>query len=73
VTFVRWQDALDGYIAEMQSWVDAVRAGDSIDELIPVNAASTPENAAMLASRLEFIRTRLVDLHSSLSRTMVNA
>jgi len=42
VTFVRWQDALDGYIAEMQSWVDAVRAGDSIDELIPVNAASTP-------------------------------
>ena len=57
-----WQDALRGYVDEMQSWVDAVRAGSSIEDLIPVNAAPTLEHANMLAGRLQFIRDRLVNV-----------
>lgn len=41
--------------------VDAVRAGESVEELIPVNARPTPEYAAMLAGRLAFIRENLID------------
>jgi hypothetical protein len=58
-----WQDALAGYASEMQRWVDAVRAGQRPgDDIIPVDAPANAENAELLASRLEFIRTRLVDV-----------
>jgi hypothetical protein len=58
-----WQDALAGYVSEMQRWVDAVRVGQQPgDDIIPVNAPATTENAELLASRLGFIRTRLVDV-----------
>jgi hypothetical protein len=57
-----WQDALRGYVDEMQAWVDAVRASESVDDLIPVNVAPTVEYADMLASRLAFIRERLIDV-----------
>jgi hypothetical protein len=55
-----WQDALRGYAEEMQRWVDAVRAGESRDDVIPVNVPPTEEHADMLASRLKFIRDQLV-------------
>jgi hypothetical protein len=57
-----WQDALRGYVDEMQAWVDAVRAGESIDDLIPVNAAPTSVYADLLDSRLGFLRQRLLDV-----------
>lgn len=57
-----WQDALLGYVAEMDRWVDAARTGAPVEDLIPVDAAPTPENANMLASRLDFIRTNLLDV-----------
>ena len=57
-----WQDALRAYVDEMEAWVAAVRAGASLEGVIPVRAAPTPEHADMLASRLEFIRTRLLDV-----------
>jgi hypothetical protein len=57
-----WQDALRGYVEEMQLWVDAVRAGGSVAELIPVNVPPAQEYADMLASRLTFIRSRLIDV-----------
>ena len=57
-----WQDALREYVAEMNSWVTAVRTGTSLDDVIPVNAPPTMEYANMLASRLDFIQTRLVDV-----------
>ena len=57
-----WQDALRGYAEEMGEWVSAVGAGASVDDLIPVNVPATREYADMLASRLEFIRTRLVEV-----------
>lgn len=55
-----WQDALRGYVDEMSQWVDAVRSGASVEDLIPVNTPATPEYAQMLASRLEFVRDRIV-------------
>lgn len=60
-----WQDALDGYTTEMARWVDAVRTGAPLDDVIPVNARTTSEFADMLASRLAFIRTRLVEVDPS--------
>jgi len=57
-----WQDALRGYAEEMGEWVSAVGTGASVDDLIPVNVPATREYADMLASRLEFIRTRLVEV-----------
>ena len=60
-----WQDALGGYADEMQRWVDAVRAGESLDEVIPVNVPPTTEHADMLASRLQFLRDRLVSVDAA--------
>jgi len=58
-----WQDALAGYVSEMERWVDAVRAGQRPgDDVIPVNVPATSENADLLASRLGFIRTNLVEV-----------
>lgn len=53
-------EALRAYLAEMQLWVDAVQRGTSVERLIPVNAPPTAEYADMLASRLDFIRRRLL-------------
>ena len=55
-----WQDALAGYIHEMQKWVNAVRAGEGVTELIPVNVSPTTEYADLLESRLQLLRERLV-------------
>lgn len=52
--------ALDAYIGAMEEWVGAVRNGDSVDELIPVNAAASPEVALMLESRLEFLDEKIL-------------
>jgi hypothetical protein len=56
-----WQEALDAYGVEMQKWVDAVRAGNSVDNLIPVNVPRTNEYADMLESRIKFIWEEFVD------------
>lgn len=55
-------DALDGYCSEMMAWVEAIEAGESVDELIPVNASSTIENAEQLKGRLEFLRSKIIPL-----------
>jgi hypothetical protein len=55
-------DAIDGYCSEMEAWVEAVRNGESVDELIPVNAAATPEYAEQLNGRLEFLRSKILPL-----------
>jgi hypothetical protein len=54
---------LDGYIGEMEAWIEAVENGRPTDELIPVNAAPTLQNAEALKSRLAFLeREILVEL-----------
>lgn len=52
--------ALDGYVKEMQAWVDAVKAQGPIDHLIPVNVPPTMEYAELLERRLDFIRRNLL-------------
>ena len=56
-----WVEALRCYVCEMQRWVDAVRAGSSVDGIIPVDVAPTLEHADMLASRLGFIQDHYID------------
>ncbi len=47
--------ALDAYIGAMEQWVEAAKAGRSVENLIPVNVSPTIENAAQLESRLSFL------------------
>ncbi len=35
--------ALNAYMRELRKWIEAAKSGDSIDDLIPVNAPATPE------------------------------
>jgi hypothetical protein len=49
------REALNGYIAEMSAWVEAIERNQPTDALIPVNAAPTIENASSLKSRLNFL------------------
>lgn len=56
-----WQQAVAGYIDEMQRWVDAAKTGAPVDDLIPVNTPPTAEYAAMLESRLRTLRETLLD------------
>ncbi|HEX9217950.1 MAG TPA: hypothetical protein VF864_13320 [Gemmatimonadales bacterium] len=58
-----WQDALRGYVEEMGLWVQAVRDGKSVQELIPVNVPPTMIYAEQLNTRLEFIRTEFLDIN----------
>ena len=55
-----WQHALQRYVDEMQGWSDAASRGESVSELIPVTVPATPEYARLLASRLSFLRERLL-------------
>jgi hypothetical protein len=48
-------EALRSYIDEMRRWVAAVESDQSVDELIPVNATPTRENAVALKKRLDFL------------------
>lgn len=56
--------ALDAYAREMEAWVEAVDAGQPVDELIPVNAPATREYATMLRSRLDLLRQRVLPAYS---------
>lgn len=53
------RDALDGYVDNMGAWVNAVREGRPVEDLIPVNAPPTIEYANMLAGRLQFLETKI--------------
>ena len=45
----------------MRRWVEAVRAGGSLDDVIPVNAPPTSGNADDLAGRLGFLKANLLE------------
>lgn len=53
-------EAMDGYIGAMEQWVAAAREGESVENVIPVNAAATPANAENLAGRLEFLEREIM-------------
>ena len=56
--------ALDSYIGAMEEWVAAAEVGAPTDGLIPVNVPATPENAAMLKSRLQFLDKEILSGYS---------
>jgi hypothetical protein len=62
-----WRDALEGYVEEMRRWVEAVRAGESLEDIIPISAEPTAQHADMLAGRLDFIERHLIGGESSAS------
>jgi len=45
---------------EMMAWVEAAEAGESLDDLIPVNAPPTPGNIQQLKGRLDFLRSEII-------------
>ena len=47
--------ALDAYLGAMEEWIDAAKAGRSVERLIPVNVEPTPANAERLEKRLRFL------------------
>jgi len=49
-------EALEGYIDEMQKWVELAKQGRSSKKVIPVNVSPTPENAELLEGRLKVLR-----------------
>ena len=60
--------AVDGYIAEMEAWVDAVENGNPTADLIPVNGEPTEANAEALKSRLEFLDQKILPFLPGLDR-----
>ena len=48
------------YIELFREWVDAVKAGSSVQGLMPANVPPTLENAALLESRLIFLEENIV-------------
>lgn len=55
-------DALDAYCSELDTWVEAARNGESVEELIPVNVLATPEHAEQLRGRLGYLRSEILPL-----------
>jgi len=56
--------ALRIYIAEMREWVAAAGSGRSVDDLIPVSVAPTPESVEVLSGRLAFLEGEILPLWS---------
>jgi hypothetical protein len=49
-------EALQGYIEEISKWVNLAKEGRSSNNVIPVAASPTPDNATDLEKRLCFLR-----------------
>ncbi|MGO8933534.1 MAG: hypothetical protein ACLPLZ_15460 [Terracidiphilus sp.] len=52
--------ALEGYVGEMSQWVKLAKEGRTSKDVIPVNAAPTPESAGMLEARLRVLSEKIV-------------
>lgn len=55
--------ALRVYCELMQEWVEAVRNKRSLRDVFPVGAPADEKHAAILASRLRFIREKVIESH----------
>jgi len=55
-----WREALESYVYEMRRWVSAVRKGESVEDIIPVNVEPTLSGADELDGRLTFISDRIL-------------
>jgi hypothetical protein len=52
--------ALEGYCGLMEDWANAVLGGKPLDDVFPVEAKATSDNAKLLLRRTDFIRTQLL-------------
>lgn len=52
--------AIDVYIELMEDWIAAVRGAGDLDDVFPVEAPASLENAALLDDRLPFLRSELI-------------
>jgi hypothetical protein len=53
-------NALEVYYELMDDWIGAVRCGEGLPDVFPVEAAPTAENADQLEWRLAFIREEII-------------
>lgn len=58
--------ALATYCEMMEEWANAVLNGSPLDEVFPVGAPATRDNANMLLSRTRFIREKLIPISQTL-------
>jgi len=58
-------EALEVYCELMEDWVHAVREGRNLGDVYPVKAPADEEHAAMLESRLQFIREEIIPVARS--------
>jgi hypothetical protein len=56
--------ALDGYIGLMTQWVEAVKSGKPVDDLIPVNGKPSLVNAEQLEKKLRFIDKEILCMYT---------
>jgi hypothetical protein len=61
--------ALRTYIGLCQEWVDAVNAGRSVEDFVPIDAPPDAEHADMLERRLRFLATEVLPEVSSRPET----
>ena len=54
-------DAFRAYIQMMREWVGAAESGTSVEHLVAVNVPPSPEHAALLARRLDFLEEHFLD------------
>ncbi len=52
--------AVDSYIGAMREWVEAVKNGEALDKVVPVEVEPSIENALMLQNRLEILNKHIV-------------
>lgn len=52
--------ALKVYCSLMSDWVAAVRRGGPMDDVYPVAAPATAENADLLARRLDYLKSEII-------------
>jgi hypothetical protein len=57
--------ALETYVEEMQAWVNAVEAGEPVDDLIPVNVTPTHDHAKQLKERLLCLTIEIIPRYKS--------
>jgi hypothetical protein len=53
-------NVLDSYIIEMRMWINAVKRGEPVDELIPINVPAEAKYAQILKDRMDFLEKNVV-------------
>ncbi|MEL6196007.1 MAG: hypothetical protein AAFQ77_03025 [Myxococcota bacterium] len=54
------REAMTTYDQLMRDWIGAIRDGRSLDECFPVDVSPDAQHAAMLETRLNFLRDRVL-------------